>query len=79
MTVLPPSRRLQRHWVRYSLMAAGAGTALMWLYRHSWLAGSPDLENWVSEASDIVRESWRVHIVQPLVDVRNELFKTFRE
>lgn len=74
-----PARRLQRYWVRYTLGAAAGCYCLNWLYRHSWLAGSNDLEDWAREGLAIVIDSWKAHIVKPLVDVRNELFATFRE
>jgi nuclear-control-of-ATPase protein 2 len=51
----------------------------MFLYRHSRLAGSRDLDNWAAAAASATRATWKEHVVQPLLVVRDELFKTFRE
>eukprot|EP00775_Hariotina_reticulata_P003230 gene3230-3507_t len=70
---------LQRHWIRYGVAAGLGVSGAMFLYRHSRLAGSQDLENWAGAAVAAVRATWKEHVVQPLVLVRDELFKTFRD
>lgn len=71
--------RLQRHWLRYSVMGACALAAGGWAYRHSSLAGSDDLERWSGQASGALRGAWRAHVVDPLLAVRRELFATLRD
>lgn len=64
---------------RYTL-AAGVGVyAGMFLYRNSRLAGSPNLDTWVASGAASVESALSNHIVSPLVTVRDELFRTFRE
>lgn len=61
-------------------LAAGVGVyAGVFLYRNSRLAGSPNLDNWIAAGVDAVEGAWSNHVVSPLVTVRDELFKTFRE
>jgi nuclear-control-of-ATPase protein 2 len=64
---------------RYTL-AAGLGVyAGVFLYRNSKLSGSPNLDNWVKSGVEALEGAWSNHVVSPLVMVRDELFKTFRE
>lgn len=69
----------QRHWLKYCGVALVLGVGSRWLYRHSWLSGSTDLEDWWRWASEALTTSWRVHVVEPLLAVRDELFRTFRD
>lgn len=57
-------------------MAAGYGS--WFLFRHSRLAGSQDLDAWAARGVAAVRGAWREHVVAPLAGVKNELFNTFR-
>jgi ATP synthase regulation protein NCA2 len=54
-----------------------SGLIKLWC-RHSWLAGSDDLESWVSMALEALASAFQEHIVGPLLLVRDELFNTFR-
>ena len=69
---------LQQHWLQYLAGGAVATYALLFLYRHSSLAGSNDLRRWNRGAAKAVLGAWREHIVAPLDQVKNELFNTFR-
>ena len=70
---------LQRHWIKYTVAAAASASAAAFLYRHSRLAGSSDLDEWAAAAASAVKGAWADHVVSPLVVVRDELFSTFRE
>ena len=71
--------RLQRHWLRYAAAGAASAAAAAWLYRHSRLGGSGDLERWAREGADAAAASWRAHVVEPVAALRDELFRTFRD
>lgn len=75
--ILMPSE-LQQHWIRYTLVSAGVGYVSFFLYRHSRLSGSPDLENWALQGVEAVRGALRENVVKPLAQVKDELFNTFR-
>lgn len=64
---------------RYTLAAGVSVYAGLFLYRNSRLAGSPNLDNWVAAGVAAVDGAWANHVVAPLVTVRDELFRTFRE
>lgn len=51
----------------------------VWLLRHSRVCGSDDLDRWIRNAVVTALDSVQVHVVEPLVVVRDELFRTFRE
>jgi hypothetical protein len=51
----------------------------VFLICNSRLAGSPNLEDWVTAGVEAVEGAWGNHVVSPLVTVRDDLFKTFRE
>jgi hypothetical protein len=77
LAILPPF--LLRVLCRYTLAAGVGAYAGVFLYRNSRLAGSPNLDNWVTAGVEAVEGAWGNHVVSPLVTVRDELFKTFRE
>lgn len=64
---------------RYSLAGGLALYGVVFLYRNSRLAGSPNLDSWVASGVAAVEGAVSNHVVMPLVTVRDELFKTFRE
>uniref|UniRef100_A0A7S0RH57 Uncharacterized protein n=1 Tax=Chlamydomonas leiostraca TaxID=1034604 RepID=A0A7S0RH57_9CHLO len=70
--------RLQRHWLRFTAAALLAVWVGRWLYRHSSLSGSDDLARWTREAVQVVADSAQVHVLAPLLAVRDELTHTFR-
>lgn len=47
--------------------------------RHSRLGGSQDLEVWARAGGDSVREAYKEHLMGPIIAVKDELFKTFRQ
>ena len=71
--------RYQRHWLAYSAGAIAAGWVLSFLYRHSALAGSDDLQRWGRSAVGAVRTAIKENVEKPLVTLQGELFKTFRD
>lgn len=75
--LLMPSE-LQQHWIRYSLVSLGAGYVALFLYRHSRLSGSRDLEVWARKGISSVEAAVKEHVARPLKQVKDELFNTFR-
>lgn len=47
--------------------------------RHSRLSGSRDLELWAKSGVDAVNEAYKEHLMGPIIAVKDELFKTFRQ
>jgi nuclear-control-of-ATPase protein 2 len=64
---------------RYTLAAGVCAYAGVFLYRNSRLSGSSNLDTWLASGVEAVEGAWSNHVVMPLVTVRDELFKTFRE
>ena len=75
--ILMPSQ-LEQHWISYS----GAGVIVIYtsvfIFKHSRLNGSKDLENWIKFAIDSVKNIWSERVIDPLQKVKGELFDTFR-
>ncbi|GFR42686.1 hypothetical protein Agub_g3497 [Astrephomene gubernaculifera] len=80
---LPSSARMpsrfQLYWLRYCTAAGVLLYGGAFLLRHSRLAGSDDLDRWILTALTAVRSALRTHVVEPLLAVRDELFRTFRD
>ncbi|XP_071706726.1 protein DGS1, mitochondrial-like [Rutidosis leptorrhynchoides] len=72
-------RKMTQHWIRYTIGAVGVSLFSLWLLRHSRLAGSSDIDNWIIEAKDSVKGFLNDHVEQPLIAIRDELFETFRK
>lgn len=70
---------ITRHWMRYTFGAVGISLLSVWLLRHSRLAGSSDIDNWIVEAKDSITGFMNDHVEQPLIAIRDELFETFRK
>jgi len=68
----------QRHWIALTVGGALAGYGVLFLYRHSRLSGSRDLDNWAQQGVSLVGSAWKEHVIMPLDRVRGELFDTFR-
>ena len=68
----------QRHWIALTVGGALAGYGILFLYRHSRLSGSRDLDNWAQQGVSLVGSAWKEHVIMPLDRVRGELFDTFR-
>lgn len=64
---------------RYTLVASAGVYAGVFLYRNSRLSGSPNLDNWFASGAGAVQGAWTNHVITPLITVRDELFRTFRE
>lgn len=52
---------------------------VMWLRRHSPLAGSDDLEEWARSAAESVASAYRDRVLAPILQLKDELFATFRQ
>ncbi|KAI3795885.1 hypothetical protein L1987_38545 [Smallanthus sonchifolius] len=72
-------RKITQHWLRYTVGAVGITIFSLWLLRHSRLAGSSDIDNWILDAKDSVTAFMTDHVEQPLIAIRDELFETFRK
>ncbi|KAI7731821.1 hypothetical protein M8C21_026145 [Ambrosia artemisiifolia] len=72
-------RKVTQHWVRYTVGAVGVTFFSLWLLRHSRLAGSSDIDNWILDAKESVTAFMTDHVEQPLLAIRDELFETFRK
>ncbi|KAF5756534.1 putative nuclear control of ATP synthase 2 [Helianthus annuus] len=72
-------RKMTQHWVRYTVGAVGITVFSLWLLRHSRLAGSSDIDNWILDAKESVTAFMTDHVEQPLLAIRDELFETFRQ
>lgn len=77
-TLRAPSR-YQRHWLAYGAGAVAVGWVVAFLYRHSPLAGSDDLQRWARAAVGAVNTAIKENVEKPLVTLQGELFKTFRD
>ncbi|KAI3910260.1 hypothetical protein MKW92_027809 [Papaver armeniacum] len=71
-------RRVTLHWFGYTCGAVGLSVCSVWLVRHSSLAGSSDIDNWIREAQESTVRFWNDHVEQPILSIRDELFETFR-
>jgi hypothetical protein len=49
------------------------------LFRHSPLGGSDDLERWGRAAAEAVAGAYRERVLAPLLQLKDELFRTFRQ
>ncbi len=52
----------------------GTLLAVRWLWMHR-----AEMPGWGSAAAQAARESWRVHVVDPLLSVKDELTRTFHD
>eukprot|EP00850_Spirogloea_muscicola_P017849 SM000157S02079 [mRNA] locus=s157:156074:160332:- [translate_table: standard] len=71
-------RRGARHWIRYTGAALGLAVATGWAVKHSRLAGSGDLDNWMKQGQDSAAVFFKDHLIDPLVQIRDDLFETYR-
>lgn len=75
---LRPPSKVQQHWLKYALAGCAASYGALFLYRHSRLSGSHDLEDWAGSAAMGLQSTYRENVMAPLAQLRDELFKTFR-
>eukprot|EP00891_Asterochloris_glomerata_P003299 jgi/Astpho2/3299/Aster-x0572 len=71
--------KYEQHWIRYTLIGVASSYGALFVYRHSRLSGSRDLEVWTFQAAEAVRNAYRENLVGPIATVKDELFKTFRQ
>ncbi|MEW5302498.1 MAG: hypothetical protein WDW36_005278 [Sanguina aurantia] len=76
--VLMPSY-LQRNWVAAACGAGAMAYSAQFVYRHSSWGGSNDFDRWGQAVRQSLQSSWRQHIMDPLLMVKEELFHTFRQ
>ncbi|BDA45296.1 probable nuclear control of ATPase protein 2 at C-terminar half [Coccomyxa sp. Obi] len=71
--------KYKQHWIRYSLIGLACFWSGRFLYMHSPLAGSDDLERWGRSAAEAVAGAYRDRVLAPLLQLKDELFATFRQ
>lgn len=59
-------RTVVRKWIHYSGGALGLGILSGWLFRHSQLGGSNDLERWTKEGVGAARGFLEEHVQKPV-------------
>ena len=52
--------------MRYTGAAFGLGIVSGWLFRHSQLGGSDDLQRWTKEGVDAASGFWEEHVQEPV-------------
>lgn len=67
--------RLQQNWL--AVVAAGAlgAAGVRFIYKNSRLAGSDNLDRWTATAVTAVKVQWKERVTEPLVVIRDELFR----
>ncbi|GAX73074.1 hypothetical protein CEUSTIGMA_g527.t1 [Chlamydomonas eustigma] len=70
---------LQRNWLTLLMKGAGMAWVLQYIFWHSSLAGSNDLQRWSKATFDSISEAWQAHVVEPFKNIKGELFRTFRD
>lgn len=55
-----------RKWLHYTGGALGLGLLSAWLFRHSQLAGSNDLNRWTKDGVDAATGFLEEHVQQPV-------------
>ncbi len=71
--------RYQQHWIGYGAAGIALAYVLTFLYRHSPLAGSNDLQRWVAKVVHAATTAVKENVEKPLLSLQGELFKTFRD
>ncbi|KAF0911797.1 hypothetical protein E2562_012292 [Oryza meyeriana var. granulata] len=72
-------RNITIYWLPYTCGALGLSACSLWLLRHSSLMGSSDIDNWIQDAKESMVGFWDVHVGQPIISIRDELFETFKQ
>uniref|UniRef100_A0A0E0KEA8 Uncharacterized protein n=1 Tax=Oryza punctata TaxID=4537 RepID=A0A0E0KEA8_ORYPU len=72
-------RNMTIYWLPYTCGALGLSACSLWLLRHSSLMGSSDIDNWIQDAKESMVGFWDVHVGQPIISIRDELFETFKQ
>ncbi|EIE20080.1 hypothetical protein COCSUDRAFT_48597 [Coccomyxa subellipsoidea C-169] len=71
--------KYKQHWIRYSFIGLACFWSARFLYLHSPLAGSDDLEMWARSVAESVTSAYRDRVLVPLLQLKDELFATFRQ
>ncbi|KAL5209468.1 hypothetical protein ABZP36_005091 [Zizania latifolia] len=72
-------RNMTIYWLPYTCGALGLSVCTLWLLRHSSLMGISDIDNWIQDAKESMVGFWDVHVGQPIISIRDELFETFKQ
>lgn len=56
-----------RKWIRYTGGVIGLGILSGWLFRHSRLGGSDELERWTKEGVDAASAFLEEHVQRPVL------------
>ncbi|KAG8063228.1 hypothetical protein GUJ93_ZPchr0003g18230 [Zizania palustris] len=72
-------RNMTIYWLPYTCGALGLSVCTLWLLRHSSLMGSSDIDNWVQDTKESMVGFWDVHVGQPIISIKDELFETFKQ
>lgn len=75
---MPMPSQARQHWLRITIIGCGVGYGVFFIFKHSPLNGSDDLEKWCVAGLKAFQGAWKDHIIQPLQRVQGELFDTFR-
>lgn len=75
---LPMPSQARQHWLRITVIGCSVGYGMFFIFKHSPLNGSDDLERWCLSGFKAFQGAWKDHIVHPLKRVQGELFDTFR-
>lgn len=59
-------RKVVRNWIQYTGGALGLGIVSSWLFRHSRLGGSSDLDQWTKESVQAASSFLEEHVQQPV-------------
>ena len=80
---LPPSlaapSRMQQRWLLEVVKGLSLLATIRFLFSHSRLAGSDNLEVWTRSALTSIQSAWKDHVIEPLENLKAELCRTFRE
>jgi len=72
---LRPPGHMNRNWLAYSVLAIGGAYLGRFLYKHSSLNGSNDLNHWVDQAKAGISEFFKVHLYLPIESIFAQVFK----
>ncbi|EFJ26292.1 hypothetical protein SELMODRAFT_98278 [Selaginella moellendorffii] len=72
-------KKITRFWIHYSVTALAFVVISGWIGKHSRLAGSDDLDNWIRQGAEAIKDFYQEHVEEPLLSIRDDLFETFRK
>ncbi|KAK9901282.1 hypothetical protein WJX75_004086 [Coccomyxa subellipsoidea] len=71
--------KYKQHWIRYGFVGLACFWSVRFLYLHSPLVGSDDLEVWARSVAESITGAYRDRVLVPLLQLKDELFATFRQ